>query len=56
LNILETLNDPNLFGPHFRGSSWSAWKGFLAALFALPVPDLAPPRLMAPARAAQSRL
>ena len=28
------LNDPNLFGRHFRGPSWAAWKVFLAALFA----------------------
>ena len=28
------LNDPNLFGRHFRGASWAAWKVFLAALFA----------------------
>ena len=28
------LNDPNLFGRHFRGASWRAWRIFLAALFA----------------------
>jgi hypothetical protein len=28
------LNDPNLFGRHFRGASWRAWRVFLAALFA----------------------
>jgi hypothetical protein len=55
LNILEALDDENLFKPHFVSESWNGWKGFLAALFALPAPDMAPPRLMAPVRAAQSR-
>jgi hypothetical protein len=36
LNILEALDDEHLFKPHFVGESWSAWKEFLAALFALP--------------------
>jgi hypothetical protein len=31
---LEALDDQNLFAFHFVGSSWSAWRGFLAALFA----------------------
>ena len=39
MNILEALDDPNLFAPHFTGESWNGWKGFLAALFALPAPD-----------------
>ena len=39
MNILEALNDEHLFAPHFTGESWSAWKGFLAALFALSAPD-----------------
>jgi len=39
VNILEALDDPHLFAPHFVGSSWAAWKGFLAALFALSAPD-----------------
>jgi phage terminase large subunit-like protein len=39
VNILEALNDEHLFAPHFTGESWSAWKGFLAALFALSAPD-----------------
>jgi phage terminase large subunit-like protein len=38
LNLLEALDDQNLFAFQFVGSSWSAWKGFLA-LFALPAPD-----------------
>jgi hypothetical protein len=36
VNILEALDDPSLFGPHFRGPSWAAWRAFLQALFALP--------------------
>jgi hypothetical protein len=36
MDILEALADPNLFAPHFVGSSWDGWRSFLAALFALP--------------------
>jgi hypothetical protein len=39
VNILEALNDEHLFAPHFTGDSWSASKGFLAALFALSAPE-----------------
>jgi hypothetical protein len=38
VNILQALDDEHLFAPHFTGESWSAWKGFLAALFALSAP------------------
>ena len=34
VSLGRALNDPNLFGPHFKGKSWAAWKVFLAALFA----------------------
>ena len=34
ISLGRALNDPNLFGPHFKGKSWAAWKVFLAALFA----------------------
>jgi len=37
--ILEAMDHPALFAPHFRGTSWTAWRGFLAALFALPMDD-----------------
>jgi hypothetical protein len=37
VNILHALDDPKVFGPHFKGDSWSAWRTFLAALFALPM-------------------
>jgi hypothetical protein len=36
LHIIEALDDPSLFRPFFKGSSWAAWRVFLAALFALP--------------------
>ena len=39
LTILEALDDAALFAPHFRGDSWTAWRAFLAALFALPMGD-----------------
>ncbi len=41
MNILAALDDPALFGPFFRGSSWDRWRVFLAALFALPMDDAA---------------
>ena len=37
MNIIEAWKDPALFGPHFKGDSWTAWRGFLTALFALPM-------------------
>jgi len=39
VNILAALDDPALFAPHFRGDTWSAWRAFLAALFALTLDD-----------------
>src|SRR5688572_210105 len=37
--LLELLADPAVFGPFFRGSTWRAWVGLLAAIFGLRVPD-----------------
>jgi hypothetical protein len=37
--ILEAIDHPAVFGPHFRGETWRAWRAFLAALFALPMSD-----------------
>lgn len=37
--ILDVMDDPDLFGPFFKGASWYAWRVFLAALFALPMDD-----------------
>jgi hypothetical protein len=39
VNILEALDDPSLFGPHFCGPSWIAWRAFLTAAFGLPMDD-----------------
>jgi hypothetical protein len=35
MHILHALSDPKVFGQHFKGQSWGAWRVFLAALFAL---------------------
>jgi hypothetical protein len=37
MNILDAIDDPNVFGTHFRADTWDAWRSFLAALFALPM-------------------
>ncbi|SDH65616.1 hypothetical protein [Roseospirillum parvum] len=39
MNILQGLDDPAIFAPHFQRGDWSAWRAFLAALFALPMTD-----------------
>ncbi len=39
MNIRDAIADPKLFGPHFRGGSWSAWRAFLAAMFGLGLSD-----------------
>lgn len=39
MNILQALDDRALFAPHFRGDTWTAWRAFLASLFALPMDD-----------------
>ncbi len=39
MTIIEALDDPALFKPHFRGTSWTAWRAFLKALFALAMDD-----------------
>jgi hypothetical protein len=41
MTLIEALDDPALFGPHFRGDSWKPWKAALAAIFALPMDDAA---------------
>jgi hypothetical protein len=38
MNIVDAINDPNLFGRWFKDAeSWSAWLAFLSALFGLPM-------------------
>jgi hypothetical protein len=40
MNILDAIADPLLFQPWFRDrDTWSAWRTFLAALFALKIED-----------------
>ena len=39
MTILADLDNPELFGPFFRGGSWGPWRAFLAALFALPMTE-----------------
>ncbi len=41
MNIIQVLDDPSLLAPHFRGPTWTAWRSFLKALFALPMDDAA---------------
>jgi hypothetical protein len=39
-DIVAAFDSPRLFGPHFcGGTSWDAWRVFLAALFAAPMDD-----------------
>ena len=35
MNLLEAMDDPELFGPHFAGPSWGTWRAFIASLFGL---------------------
>ena len=37
MNIIETMNDPQLFEPWFKGASWDAWRTVLKASAALPL-------------------
>jgi hypothetical protein len=39
MNIIETIQDENLFGPWFAGASWDGWKAVLKAAFALPMSE-----------------
>jgi hypothetical protein len=40
LTILDAIAHPRLFRPWFKDeASWSAWRAFLAAVFALPMSD-----------------
>ena len=36
-SILEIIDHPSGLGPFFKGETWTAWRAFLAALFALPM-------------------
>jgi hypothetical protein len=39
VNILDALDDANVFGPFFKADTWDAWRVFLRVLFALPLSD-----------------
>ena len=39
VSLTRCLDDPNLFGKFFKGSSWRAWRVFMKALFAEPVDE-----------------
>jgi hypothetical protein len=38
-DIIQALDHPQIFGPHFGGASWQPWRVFLKSLFALPLTD-----------------
>ena len=35
MNIIQAIDDDNVFGQFFRGPTWDTWRVFLAALFGL---------------------
>jgi hypothetical protein len=37
INIIDTLDDPGLFEPWFRGESWNGWRAVLKGAFGLPM-------------------
>jgi len=39
LNIIQTMDDPALFEPWFRGPTWNPWRAVLKAIFALEMTD-----------------
>lgn len=41
MSIIADLDNPKLFAPFFKGSSWGPWRAFLQALFALPMDEVA---------------
>jgi hypothetical protein len=39
VNIIQALDNDDLFAQHFRGDTWKPWRAFLKALFGLPMAD-----------------
>ena len=37
IDVVEALEDPNLFGPWFAGPSWATWRAVLKGAFCLPM-------------------
>jgi hypothetical protein len=33
MNLIQAMEDPNLFGPHFSGPSWANWRAVLKGAF-----------------------
>jgi hypothetical protein len=40
LSIVESMDDPGLFQPWFRGPTWNGWRTVLKAAYALPMNDV----------------
>jgi len=41
ISIIDAMVDTKLFALWFKRGDWTAWRAFLAALFALPMDDAA---------------
>lgn len=39
MNIVQAMQDPRLFGEHFAGDSWKAWKALLGGFYGVPMGD-----------------
>ena len=39
ISIRDMMTDPQLFGDHFAGESWNAWRALLAGFYGLPLSD-----------------
>jgi hypothetical protein len=39
IGVVDAMNSPKLFGPHFAGDSWNVWRSVLRATFAEPMND-----------------
>ncbi len=39
MNLIDALDDPELFQPHYQGNTWGGWRSFAKAIFALPPTD-----------------
>jgi hypothetical protein len=39
ISVVDAMNSPQLFGPHFAGASWNTWRACIKATFAEPMSD-----------------
>jgi hypothetical protein len=37
ISVVDAMNSPRLFGPHFAGPSWDVWRACIKAMFAEPM-------------------